>query len=137
MNDSISVELSLHLIVPEQTRVALIAGLYYSKEDPYAIRMAFHVGLEEPVEWIFARELLYKGIEGREGLGDVVVWPDGDGAVHIELSSPFGNAHFEADMEQVSNFLERTYAIIPQGEEGSYLNLGNDHLEAFLRKNGA
>src|SRR5580692_7402931 len=75
MNSSstVSAELGLRLVVPQQTIVPLVASLYYSKEDPYAIRIAFHVGLDEPVEWIFARELLSRGIEGREGLGDVVV----------------------------------------------------------------
>src|SRR5579863_5556970 len=75
MNSSstVSAELGLRLVVPQQTIVPLVASLFYSKDDPYAIRIAFHVGLDEPVEWIFARDLLSMGIEGREGLGDVVV----------------------------------------------------------------
>ena len=82
MNSSstVSAELGLRLVVPQQTIVPLVASLYYSKEDPYAIRIAFHVGLDEPVEWIFARELLSSGTEGREGLGDVVVWPSASAA---------------------------------------------------------
>src|SRR5579862_8351226 len=75
MNSSstVSAELGLRLVVPQQTIVPLVASLFYSREDPYAIRIAFHVGLDEPVEWIFARDLLSMGIEGREGLGDVTV----------------------------------------------------------------
>jgi len=49
--------------------------MYYSGSDPYAVRMAFHVGTDEPVEWIFARDLLAAGIESRHGEGDVLVWP--------------------------------------------------------------
>ncbi len=49
--------------------------MYYSGSDPYAVRMAFHVGTDEPVEWIFARDLLAAGIESRQGEGDVQVWP--------------------------------------------------------------
>ena len=77
MNSSstVSAELGLRLVVPQQTIVPLMASLFYSREDPYAIRIAFHVGLDQPVEWIFARDLLARGIEGREGLGDVQVWP--------------------------------------------------------------
>jgi hypothetical protein len=41
-------------------------------KDPYAIRTTIHVG---PVQWIFGRDLLSAGIEGREGLVDVTVWP--------------------------------------------------------------
>src|SRR5215472_14342968 len=93
-----SAELSFRLIVPQQTIVPLVASLHYSAEDPYAIRIAFHVGLDEPVEWIFARDLLAAGTQGRDGLGDVRVWPsaaaDGTPAqvLNIELSSPFGQA---------------------------------------------
>jgi Streptomyces sporulation and cell division protein, SsgA. len=67
--------LGLKLVVPQQTIVPLVASLYYSGSDPYAVRMAFHVGTDEPVEWIFARDLLAAGIESRHGDGDVQVWP--------------------------------------------------------------
>src|SRR3984885_8806639 len=119
MNSSstVSAELGLRLVVPQQTIVPLVASLYYSKEDPYAIRIAFPVG-------IFARELLSTGIESREGLGDVVVWPSSGSAdgmpgnvLNIELSSPFGQAHFEAPIKEISDFLKRTYAVVPTGEE--------------------
>ena len=132
MNSSstVSAELGLRLVVPQQTIVPLVASLYYSKEDPYAIRIAFHVGLDEPVEWIFARELLSSGIEGREGLGDVVVWPSTSAAdgkpgnvLNIELSSPFGQAHFEAPVKEISDFLKRTYAIVPGGREADFVNV--------------
>src|ERR1700719_374454 len=108
---TISAELGLRLVVPQQTIVPLVASLYYSGRDPYAVRMAFHVGTDEPVEWIFARDLLAAGIESRQGEGDVQVWPsarscaetegldvigmadtagDEQGAVlNIQLSSPF------------------------------------------------
>ena len=133
MNNSsstVSAELGLRLVVPQQTIVPLVASLYYSKEDPYAIRIAFHVGLDEPVEWIFARELLSRGIEGQEGLGDVKVWPstgsesDLPGSVlNIELSSPFGQAHFEAPAEAMSAFLQRTYQIVPADKESNYIDI--------------
>jgi hypothetical protein len=117
-----------------------VASLYYSKEDPYAIRIAFHVGLDEPVEWIFARELLSNGIEGREGLGDVVVWPSAGSAdgnpgrvLNIELSSPFGQAHFEAPIKEISDFLKRTYAIVPAGEETDFVDVETEVAD-LLRK---
>src|ERR1700757_2282989 len=111
---TISAELGLRLVVPQQTIVPLVACMYYSGSDPYAVRMAFHVGTDEPVEWIFARDLLAAGIESRQGEGDVQVWPSpascvddddsaamgqpemGEKVLNIELSSPFGQAHFEA-----------------------------------------
>src|SRR5215469_5628410 len=148
---TISAELGLRLVVPTQTIVPLVASLYYSGRDPYAVRMAFHVGTDEPVEWIFARDLLAAGIESRQGEGDVLVWPsaqscaesDGldvigtaetDGEVlNIELSSPFGQAHFEAPAQAMSAFLRRTYQIVPAGQESSYINIETE-LNDLLRK---
>jgi len=132
MNSSTaSAELAFRLIVPQQTIVPLVASLYYSCEDPYAIRIAFHVGLDEPVEWIFARDLLANGLEHRDGLGDVRVWPGpgtaggstADQVLHIELSSPFGEAHFEAAIGDVSDFIRRTYQIVPDGAEGGFVDV--------------
>lgn len=125
---TVSAELGLRLIVPQQTIVPLVASLYYSSDDPYAIRIAFHVGLDEPVEWIFARDLLAAGGNEREGQGDVSVWPSesatGAGQVlNIELSSPFGQAHFEAAADEVADFLARTYQAVPAGAETSHVDV--------------
>jgi hypothetical protein len=130
MNPStISAELAFRLIAPQQAAVPLVASISYATEDPYAIRVAFHVGLDEPVEWIFARELLAGGLKGRDGLGDVRVWPapaQADAAeqvLHIELSSPFGEARFEAPIRDVADFLRRTYRMVPAGEEGGFIDV--------------
>src|ERR1700744_2598864 len=142
MNSSstVSAELGLRLAGPQQTIVPLVASLYYAKQDPYAIRIAFHVGLDEPVEWIFARDLLSHGIEGREGPGNVVVWPSAGSAdgnpgsvLNIELSSPFGQAHFEAPIKEIADFLKRTYAIVPAGEETDCVDV-ESALTDLLRK---
>jgi hypothetical protein len=129
---TVSAELGLRLVVPQQTIVPLVASLYYSGNDPYAIRMAFHVGTDEPVEWIFARDLLAAGIESRQGEGDVQVWPSGpadadegsdDVVLNIELSSPFGQAHFEAPAEAMSAFLRKTYQVVPAGKESGFVDI--------------
>jgi hypothetical protein len=149
---TISAELGLKLVVPQQTIVPLVASLYYSGSDPYAVRMAFHVGTDEPVEWIFARDLLAAGIESRQGDGDVQVWPSPvsvaetsdldvigmtefqgpQGKVlNIELSSPFGQAHFEAPAEAMSAFLKRTYQIVPAGQESRYIDIETELNDLF------
>jgi len=79
---TVSAELGLMLVVPQHTTVPLVASLFYSGDDPYAVRMAFHVGTDEPVEWIFARDLLAAGMAEPAGEGDVRAWPSsssGDG----------------------------------------------------------
>lgn len=123
---TVSAELGLSLVVPEHGAVPLVASLYYGAEDPYAIKMAFHVGTDEPVEWIFARELLATGLECPTGEGDVQVWPEdaeGHDILNLALSSPFGEAHFEAPLTATAEFLKSTYELIPVGSEGDFVDI--------------
>jgi hypothetical protein len=138
MNSSatVSAELGLSLVVPEHGAVPLVASLSYSADDPYAIRMAFHVGTEEPVEWIFARELLTAGLAGPAGEGDVQVWPSadrGEEVLNLALSSPFGEAHFEAPRGETAAFLERTFGMISAGRESEFLDLDSELDELLWR----
>lgn len=121
-----SAEVGLRLVVPDRTTVPLLASLEYAAGDPYAIRVAFHVGNDEPVEWIFARELLTVGIVRTVGDGDVQVWPaddNGDRTLNLSLSSPFGEAHFEAPLAPLAEFLNKTYEIVPAGRESDFIDL--------------
>jgi Streptomyces sporulation and cell division protein, SsgA len=135
MNGSttVSAELDLRLVVPDHAAVPLIASLRYEGDDPYAVRMAFHVGLDEPVEWIFARELLTGGPEYLTGDGDVQVWPDTSGGdvLNIALSSPFGQALFEARATAVAQFVRRTYELVPAGREGDFADMETE-IDALL-----
>ena len=122
---TVSAELGLSLVVPEHGAVPLVASLDYAANDPYAIKMAFHVGADEPVEWIFGRELLAAGLEAPVGEGDVQVWPDdteGSDILNIALSSPFGEAHFEAPLSDTAEFLKSTYGIVPAGTESDFVD---------------
>jgi Streptomyces sporulation and cell division protein, SsgA len=133
---AVSAELGLNLMVPEHGAVPLVASLYYSADDPFAIRMAFHVGTDEPVEWIFARDLLATGLEGPAGEGDVQVWPDaaqGCEILNIALSSPFGEAHFEAPVGATAAFLTRTFEVIAAGNEADFIDLDGELEELLWR----
>jgi Streptomyces sporulation and cell division protein, SsgA len=136
MNSSrtaVSAELNLGLIGPERTIVPLMASLHYTSQDPYAIKIAFHVGTGEPVEWTLARDLLAAALHSREGIGDVQAWPsaasadlDGDGTgpviMNISMTSPFGHAQFEASAADVASFLRRTFRIVPAGQESLFID---------------
>jgi hypothetical protein len=141
---AVSGELGLGLVGPERTIVPLMASLYYSCADPYEVRMAFHVGSDDPVEWVLARDLLAAGLRASEGIGDVRAWPSaassdpaaagaaaGSGILNIAMSSPFGQAQFETSARPVEEFLARTYAVVPAGQEPDYLNLDAE-LAEFL-----
>jgi hypothetical protein len=139
-SNTVSAELGLRLIAPQQTIVSLEDSFLYSREDPYAVRIAFHTGRDEPVEWTFARDLLSTGIEGCEGHGDITVWPSAGSeggapgsVLHIELSSTFGRAHFEAPAGEISDFLRRTYQIVPAGDESDHMDLEAELSDLFRR----
>jgi hypothetical protein len=137
MNTSaiVAAELGLRLVVPEHGGVPLTAGLYYRGDDPYAIRMAFHVGTDDPVEWIFARDLLAEGLDRVAGDGDVRVWPStaaNRDVLNLALSSPFGQAHFEAPLTAMTGFLLRTFEVVPAGREGEFIDIEGE-LNDMLR----
>jgi hypothetical protein len=130
MSTTVSAELELQVVSPRHAIMPLVASLFYSSEDPYAIHVAFHDGAEKPAEWTFARDLLSTGLQERRGPGDVTVWPSAGShggapgsVLNIELCSPFGRAHFEASASRISDFLRRTYQIIPIGDESEHIDL--------------
>lgn len=127
--------MGLHLVVPGAD-VIVDAILRYDAADPYAVHVTFRTGPgdEGRIEWLFARNLLGAGLVGPAGDGDVRIWPshDGtDGPVYIELSSPSGQALFEAPRDKVKGFLGRTYELVPNGQETEFLDIDSE-LELLL-----
>src|ERR1700689_4416382 len=126
---TVSAELGLSLVVPEHGAVPLVASLAYSVGDPYAIRMAFHVGPDDPVEWIFSRDLLSAGLGGPTGEGDIQVWPGeihGIAVLNLALSSPFGQAHFEAPMISIADFHGKTLSLVAAGAESDFIDIDSE-----------
>ncbi len=134
----VSAELKVGLVAPENTIVPLTAGLSYTSVDPYAVRMQFRVGTDEPVEWILSRDMLAASLHACEGIGDVRAWPSaascdaaaaGYGILNLALSSPFGQAQFEASAQAVGAFLDHTYRLVPPGQESGHLDLDTELAE--------
>jgi hypothetical protein len=137
-SDTISTVIGVRLVRFQQA-FQLAATLCYSREDPYAVHIAFSTGKGEPVKWMLARDLLSSGMWHRAGLGDVTVWPSAGsapgapgGVLNIELSSPYGQAHFEAAVKEVSDFLRRTFEAVPAGDETAHLDAELTNLAAIL-----
>lgn len=128
---AVTAELGFRLVLPEKTTfVPLLASLYYTASDPYAVKIAFHVGLGEPVEWMFARELVATGAEEAVGMSDVKIWPSAESksgftgrVLTMELSSPSGQARFEVPAKDMADFLRRTYEVVPPGAEAAHLDV--------------
>ena len=121
---TVSAEQDLWLIGPDDLTVPLTTGLYYSSQDPYAVRMSFDAGLDKPVEWAFDRGLLAAALHGPQGIGDVRAWPsarngagDGEEILNIVLTTPAGYSRFEASAAKIEAFLGRTYELVPADQE--------------------
>ncbi|MEJ7743255.1 MAG: SsgA family sporulation/cell division regulator [Nocardioidaceae bacterium] len=72
---SVTRTLTLELIDATGAATPLAAELLYDKSDPYAVAACFRTGLDLPVRWVFARDLLAEGLYEPTGDGDVHVWP--------------------------------------------------------------
>jgi hypothetical protein len=124
--DSVTTQLDLRLVVPGNPSLPVMSELTYDHDDPYAIRVAFHTGGTDVVEWTFARSLLTDGVTHPVGEGDVQVWPShsaGKPVVCLSLSSPSGRALFEAPLSDLVEFLTKTYAVVPTGSEGDFVDV--------------
>ena len=121
----VEASVQLRLVVADADAVPLPVSLRYSAADPYAVSAVFSGdGME--VEWVFARDLLRQGLSTPIGDGDVHVWPSwgtGRELLMISLTSPDGQAVLEAAAEDVRTFLDRTAAVVPDGQESSHLDL--------------
>ncbi|MDQ1584722.1 MAG: hypothetical protein QOJ49_1504 [Actinomycetota bacterium] len=127
-------EVIVQLVAPGDGSVSLPVVLHYDTADPYAVHATFRTGQGDGVSWVFARELLTVGVQRPAGDGDVRVWPSWNGAsevVFIGLTSPDGEALLQAATSEMVDFLARSYALCPQGQECSHLDLDRA-IEALL-----
>lgn len=128
---TVDTELVLSLVMPGAAALPVRATVRYDVHDPYAVQVGFHTGSPDPgdndvVEWTFARQLLTDGVTGPAGEGDVQVWPSSNGdapVVCLSLSSPSGRALFEVPLSDLVEFLGRTYAAVPTGDESAYVDV--------------
>ncbi|MCW2715311.1 MAG: sporulation and cell division protein SsgA [Frankiales bacterium] len=133
---TVSTELELRLVVPGGPPLPVRADLRYQTDDPWAIRVAFHVNdtsdgrpAESVVEWIFARQLLVDGFTGPVGDGDVRVWPAYSGldfVINLAMASPSGSAVFEVDRDPLVEFLQQTHVVVPSGAEENVVDLDTE-----------
>src|SRR5690348_15289132 len=119
-HDTVSVRQDMRLIGPGRMVVPLEAVWTYSRQDPYAVLVSFDAGADEPVNWVFGRDLLVAALHGRVGIGDVRAWPtvEPDPAAerpgarkkifNIAVGPPADYVHFEASAAVIGAFLARS-----------------------------
>ncbi|WP_406201158.1 SsgA family sporulation/cell division regulator [Kitasatospora sp. NBC_01560] len=111
--------LAMSLVVSPELSFRVVVELGYDPADPYAVRFTFHLPGDDPVTWVFARELLLDGIGRPSGEGDVHIRPVGGELteVCIVLHSPAGEALLRASAPPLIAFLARTDRLVPMGQE--------------------
>lgn len=110
------------------------AELRYDPTDPYAVALAFPLADRE-VTWLFARDLLIRGVTEPVGDGDVRVMPsldqDGRAAVAVLLRSPAGEAFVQLVARDVIRFVARTTKAVWPGNESEFIS-ADAAIEAIL-----
>ncbi len=100
--------------------------LSYARADPLAVRMDMRDS-DGPVTWLFSRELLSCGLSVPTGDADVRVFPGsavtGKDVAFLRLRSQDGQGLFAMPRQEVSDFLDRTYALVARGDESPYLDV--------------
>lgn len=99
----------------------------YDTTDPWAVTLDVATTPHDPqkptvglnwTRWHFSRDLLTDGLNSLTGEGDVRVFPDeGNAAVWVELSSPFGHAYVVFAKADIEKALERTENLVTPGTE--------------------
>ncbi|GAA2621343.1 hypothetical protein GCM10010425_14790 [Streptomyces spororaveus] len=107
-----------------EAAVPLFARFSYSADNPYAVKADFLDGLAVLASWQFDRQMLAEGARRPVGEGDVTFQPRrgaGGDEVRIGLRN-HGDGGAEpavlcADAGALQGFLDRTYAVVGEGEE--------------------
>ena len=122
----VAVDLTLECVDAAGQRHEIDTIMGYRRPDPYAVTMTFITG-DGNLTWTFGRDLLARGMTSPVGEGDVRVAPAVDDAgravVQIELSSPDGHLVLEARTAELDDFVSRTLALVPAGQEQVHLDM--------------
>lgn len=129
MSSPVTKELTAYLILGVDACVEFSVTARYARNDPYAVRLAFPQAPAAPdaaeagPSWTFGRELLDEGMRRPAGDGDVHVWPCGPDLVMVELRTAEGSALVALAARELREFLFLSYAEVPPGYEGGYLEI--------------
>lgn len=123
---TVSQDITLHCLDDSGPDLAFVASLGYRADDPYAVWLTFHIPGGD-VSWAVARSLLLKGLTEPVGDGDIRLRPDVDAEGHavtvLDFRSPSGSLSTQARTVVLRTFLDRTWLVVPPGDEADQLDL--------------
>nr|WP_184729291.1 SsgA family sporulation/cell division regulator [Saccharopolyspora phatthalungensis] len=114
-----------HLVAPASVNAPVGVELRYDSRNPYEVSMSFNTGKPNTVDWVFGRDLLADGLLADSGEGDVRISPRSDEPtrVLITLTSPSGQATFDADADLLAAFVDDSYEVVAPGDEHLFMNI--------------
>ena len=75
------------LLVSDDSLPLVHAQFRYRSVDPFAVQLRVSVVRFQAISWTFSRDLLIAGTSRPSGIGDVRIYPGGDGLL-IEYDQP-------------------------------------------------
>jgi hypothetical protein len=108
----------------------LLGRLVYDPRAPFTALLDFPECSDSTSPWAFSRDLLQGGLRLPTGEGHVRVWPscrchshpDMPASVRILLTDWTAAVLLEAPAEPIREWLIRTWAAVPPGTEGDWLD---------------
>ncbi|AZM54292.1 SsgA family sporulation/cell division regulator [Streptomyces sp. WAC 01529] len=134
MDESVQAEVMMSFLVSEELSFRIPVELRYETEDPYAVRLTFHLPGDTLVTWTFGRELLMDGVGGPCGVGDVRIEPTDPDLLDealIRLQVGEDQALFRVGIPPLLAFLDRTDKLVPLGQERTLADF-DAHLDEAL-----
>jgi hypothetical protein len=114
------------LLVSDGSFRLVQAEFRYRCVDSLAVQLRLSFGRLQAVRWTFSRDLLIAGIRRPSGIGDVRIYPGGDGVL-IELRSTIdAHALLLADRLPIEQFLGHTVSVVPIGSEIEHYDVDAD-----------
>ena len=106
----------VEFIRPDGTVESMNVDLQYRSDDPHAVTLRFQTRDQEST-WVVGRELLSDGLLSPAGIGDVRLRPHEGDVLVLELFTEDSHAVFHVSHDELSRFLDSTYAVVPAGRE--------------------
>jgi Streptomyces sporulation and cell division protein, SsgA len=113
------------LVRGRSDRRAVMIELSYDAADPYAVRLAVSTG-DAPGTWAIGRDLLSEGMTRPVGEGEARIWTSPFGprqVVWIRFTRQPWTALIELAMEDLTEFVDQTYKLVPAGSEPLFIDV--------------
>lgn len=120
MNETFSKEMDVPLRVGTK---GFLAKLRYTSDDPHAVTLAVLNASGDWVVWEFHRDLLYQGLRGQAGDGDIQIRP-GRNITRVMIA--LRGVTFDCAAPLLVRFTTRIFEAVPSGREHEWIDFDRE-----------